>query len=117
MVILIVFDFKAIVIVVVFTKLKIFKRQISDPIHGGGDGDLDGHDPLLAAHPEGGALVECDPSPPEDYDYYQVDYQDNFKGDYQVDYQGKGRRQTILGSLGLFSKEGRAGILNFLNSS
>ena len=72
--ILIVFDFKAIVIVVVFTKLKIVKRQISDPVQGGGDRHLDGHDPLLAAHPEGGALVECDPSPPDDYDDYQVDY-------------------------------------------
>ena len=31
---------------------------------GGGDGDLDGHDPLLAAHTKGGSLVEGDPSPP-----------------------------------------------------
>ena len=31
---------------------------------GGGDGDLDGHDPLLAAHTKGGALVEGNPCPP-----------------------------------------------------
>ena len=92
----------------------IVKRQISDPVQGGGDGDLDGHDPLLAAHTEGGALVECDPSPPDDYDYdYQVDYQ----VDYRVDYNDKGRCQTILGSLGLCSKEWLAGVLKFLNLS
>ena len=32
-------DFKAMVIVM-FTKLKMVRRQISDPVHGGGDGDL-----------------------------------------------------------------------------
>ena len=32
---------------------------------GGGDGDLDRHDPLHSAHTKGGALVERDPSPPE----------------------------------------------------
>ena len=101
-------------VIVMFTKLKMVRRQISDPVHGGGDGDLDGHDPLLAAHPEGGALVECDPSPPDDYDYdYQVDYQ----VDYRVDYNDKGRCQTILGSLGLCSKEWLAGVLKFLNLS
>ena len=47
-----------------FTNLKIVKRQISDPVHGGGDGDLDGHDPLLAAHTKGGTLVEGNPRPP-----------------------------------------------------
>ena len=31
---------------------------------GGGDGDLDGHDPLLAAHTKGGTLVEGNPRPP-----------------------------------------------------
>ena len=56
-------DFKAMVIVM-FTKLKMVRGQISDPVHGGGDGDLDGHDPLLATHTKGGTLVECNPGPP-----------------------------------------------------
>ena len=105
-------------VIVMFTKLKMVRRQISDPVHGGGDGDLDGHDPLLAAHPEGGALVECDPSPPKDYHHdYQVDYPVDYQVDYQIDYQYKGSRQTILSSLGLCSKELRTGVQNFVNLS